>query len=50
VAGVDVDVDAVVVLVEVEVDVELVDVESVPVLDVVSARTLNGPAKPALAK
>jgi hypothetical protein len=54
VVGVDVDVDVelevVVVVVELEVELEVdpVDVESV--LLVVSASTLSGPAKPALAK
>jgi hypothetical protein len=54
VVGVDVDVDVelevvvVVVELDVELDVETVDVESV--LLVVSASTLDGPAKPALAK
>ena len=50
--GVDVDVELEVVAVVVELDVEL-EVESVdvePVLLVVSARTLSGPANPALAK
>ena len=49
--GVDVDVElevVVVVVLDVELDVDAVDVE--PVLLVVSARTLSGPAKPALAK
>jgi hypothetical protein len=46
---VDVELDVVVVLLGVELDVELVEVESV-LVDVESARTLNGPAVPALAK
>jgi hypothetical protein len=50
--GVEVDVEldvVVVVLLDVELDVEPVEVESV-LVDVESARTLNGPAVPALAK
>jgi hypothetical protein len=50
--GVEVDVEldvVVVVLLDVELDVELVEVKSV-LVDVESARTLNGPAVPALAK
>jgi hypothetical protein len=46
VEGVDVELE--VVVLDVELEVEPVDVESV--LLVVSARTLSGPAKPALAK
>ena len=52
VVGVDVDVEldvVVLVVLLVELDVELVDVESV-LVEVESARTLNGPAVPALAK
>jgi hypothetical protein len=49
--GVDVDVELeVVVVVELDVELEVEPVEVESVLLVVSARTLSGPAKPALAK
>jgi predicted anti-sigma-YlaC factor YlaD len=51
--GVEVDVDVeldVVVVVELDVELEVVPVDVESVLLVVSARTLSGPAKPALAK
>lgn len=51
VAGVDVDVELeVVVVVELDVELEVEPVDVEPVLLVVSASTLSGPAKPALAK